>query len=262
MSFRTESEDKFERYLTTEHLTWTRIPESTQKQPDYSVQHGETICVFEVKEFDEPGVRPVGGFDPLPPIRHKIKRAAEKFSRYRDQCCAVVLWGSKSIVRTAHQSVVFPAAFGRCINTEPDIYIDPGCEPRSFHFSGIAALTAHQNTTVSAVIVLAEYELNHVWVEAWCEMAAREQRGERTHPGNQMALCQQILEERGPRYSFKGTIRTIVFENPHARVSFPPDLFVGPFDQHWRCRLRWFQLAFMGSDIEHLKRDGVPSIFW
>jgi hypothetical protein len=262
MSIRTESEEKFEQYLTAEDLAWSRIPGSTRKQPDYSVQHRETTCVFEVKEFDEPQVRPVGGYDPLPPIRHKIKRAAEKFSQYRDPRCGVVLRGSKSIVRTAHQSVVFPAAFGRCVNTEPDVYIDPGPEPRCFHFSGVAALTADQNRTVSAVIILAEYELNHVWVEAWREMAAREQRGERTHLGDQMALCQQIWEERGPRYSYEGTIRTIVFENPYARVPFPPDLFIGPFDQHWRHQLGWFRLAFMGSGIERLRSDHVPFVFW
>ena len=81
MSIRTESEEKFEQYLTGQNLSWTRIPESNRKQPDYAVKHRDANCVFEVKEFDEPETRPVGGFSPLPPIRDRINRAREKFNR-------------------------------------------------------------------------------------------------------------------------------------------------------------------------------------
>jgi hypothetical protein len=262
MSIRTESEEKFEQYLSGQNLPWTRIPESNRKQPDYAVRHRDGNCVFEVKEFDEPETRPVGGFSPLPPIRDRINRAREKFTNYRDSCCGVVLWGSKSIVRTAHQSVVFPAAFGENLNSEPDVFVDPGAEPRSYRFFGKAALTPTQNTTVSAIAILTEYELNHAWLEAWREIEAKEQRGEEIYPLEQAQLCQHISEQRGQRYSYKGTIRMIVLENPYARKPFPPDLFIGPFDQHWRLQSGWFRLAFMGSELERLKSDNVPSVFW
>jgi len=262
ISMRTESEEKFEQYLTGQNLIWTRIPESNRKEPDYTVRHRDANCVFEVKEFGEPETLPFGGYDPLPPIRHKIKRAAEKFTDYRNYCCGIVLWGSRSIHRTADQSVVFPAAFGQCLNTQPDVFIDAGPEPRSFHLSGKAALTQTQNTTVSAVAILTEYELNHVWLEAWREIEAKQQRGEEIYPLEQAQICQQISGQRGPRNTYKGTIRMIVLENPYAKKPFPPDLFVGPFDQHWRLQSGWFRLAFMGSEIERLKNDNVPSVFW
>lgn len=261
MSMRTESEEKFEQYLTSQNLTWNRLPESNRKQPDYAVKHRDVNCVFEVKEFDEPQVRPVGAVDPLPAIRDRINRAREKFRDYRDNRCGVVLRGSKSIIRTAHQSVVFPAAFGQA-STEREDFVDPEAESQSFRFTGKAALTPKQNTTVSGIAILAEYELNHVWLEAWREVRAKEQRGERIKPFEMAEICQQISDQRGPRLSYEGTIRMIVLENPYARKPFPPELFVGPFDQHWRLQSGWFRLAFMGSELERLKNDKVPFVFW
>jgi len=258
----TESEVKFEQYLSGQNLAWTRLPESTRKQADYAVKHRGANCIFEVKEFDGPETKPTGGYSPLPPIRDRINRAREKFADYRDCCCGVVLWGSKSIYRTAHQSVVFPAAFGEGVYAEPEDSIDAGAEAQSFRFIGKAALTPKQNTTISGIVILAKYRLNHVWVDAGRQMVAKRQRGEEIRPGEQFDLCQQIYKEKGLQFSYEGTIRTIVLENPYARTPFPSDLFVGSFDQHWRLQSGWFRLAFIGSEIERLKFDKVPSLFW
>lgn len=262
MSIRTESEKKFQQYLAGQNLTWTRIPESNRKRPDYTVKHRDAICVFEVKEFDEPRPRPVGWIDPLPPIREKIYRASEKFTGYHKYCCAVVLWGGRSIRRTALQPVVLAAAFGERVNTEPEDFLDAGAEPQSFCFIGKAALTPKHNTTVSAILILAEYRLDHVWVEAGRQLAAKRRRGEGIKPFEQAELCQRISERGGPRYSYEGTVRVIVLENPYARIPFPPDLLVGPFDQHWRLQSGRFRLASMGCELERLKRDKVPFVFW
>lgn len=51
----------------------------------------------------------------------------------------------------------------------------------------------------------------------------------------------------------------IVLENPYARKPFSSDLFTGLFDQHWRLQSGWSRLAFMGSELERLKSDNVPS---
>ena len=68
---KTESESVFERYLQAQGLKWMPIPTSDQKQPDYKVEHNAMICVFEVKEFDDPDPKPSGGYSPCPPIRAK-----------------------------------------------------------------------------------------------------------------------------------------------------------------------------------------------
>jgi hypothetical protein len=257
----TQSESEFERYLSGQRLAWVRISESTQKEPDYRVMHTTGDCVFEVKEFDAPEIIPSGGYDPLPPIRHKIKRAIEKFEHYRKYCCGVVLWGSKSILRSAHPFGVFPAAFGQYVDREPKQFVDAGIHPQSFSFYGEAVLSANQNTTASGIVILTSFRLNDVWVEAWQQLAAKRGRGEAIKPWEQADLCQRIAEQKGVRYSYEGTIRVIVLENPYARIPFPPDLFVGPFDQHWRLQSGRFRLAFMGSEIERLRGDNVPFVF-
>lgn len=174
----------------------------------------------------------------------------------------MVLWGSKSIYRSVDPSRVLSAAFGEIVDMEPDSLVDAGAEPQSFRFTGEAALTPKQNTTVSAIAILAQYRLDHAWLEAWPQVAAKQQRGERINPMEMAELCQQISEQRGARYSYEETIRMIVLENPYARKPFPPDLFVGPFDQHWRLQSGWFRLAFMGTELERLKNGNVPSVFW
>jgi hypothetical protein len=54
MALTTESELTFERYVDAQNIGWTRVPTSTQKQPDYRVDHRSRACLFEVKEFDDP----------------------------------------------------------------------------------------------------------------------------------------------------------------------------------------------------------------
>jgi hypothetical protein len=57
---------------------------------------------------------------------------------------------------------------------------------------------------------------------------------------------------------YQGTIRTVVLENPYARMPFPPDLFMGPFDQRWHQESGHFRVCFMGSELMRLKQSGVP----
>jgi hypothetical protein len=64
-----------------------------------------------------------------------------------------------------------------------------------------------------------------------------------------------------PRYSFAGTIRTIVVENPFARVPFPGGLLTGPFDQRWRMEAGWLTLVSLGTELVKLRADGVPFVY-
>jgi hypothetical protein len=58
---RTESEEIFERYLDSQEIRWERLAEVPHKHPDYRVVHNGQACFFEVKEFDDPRVKPVVG---------------------------------------------------------------------------------------------------------------------------------------------------------------------------------------------------------
>jgi hypothetical protein len=255
ISAKTESEETFEIYLDSQNVKWSRIPTSDQKTPDYRVEHRESVSVFEVKEFDNPTVIPTGPVSPCLPIQEKIHEARKKFRDYTQYCCSLVLWNSKSVFRSVYTPFVLSAAFGESIRFNPED------DPPSYQFDGSAKLHAEQNTAISAIVILTKYRLDHVELGTWRRLRLKEQRGERIGPSDQVALRQLLSEELGdnPRYSYSDTLRVIVLENPHARIPFPSDLFVGPFDQHWsRLESGHFELSFMGSELERLKRDGVP----
>jgi hypothetical protein len=102
-----------------------------------------------------------------------------------------------------------------------------------------------------------------LWLEVWGRLDAKRQRGEVVETSDQFDLLHQFSPDGTAKYSYEGTIRAVILENPYARVAFPHDLFVGRFDQRWRMNREtgWFRLAFMGSELERLKRDGVPFIY-
>jgi len=256
---RTESEAVFERYLQAQGLKWMPIPTSDQKQPDYKVEHNGMICVFEVKEFDDPDPKPSGGYSPCPPIREKIHTAAKQFKNYRDCCCALVFWNT-NFYRTVLPQTVLSAAFGEYVREN---HAPLGAEPSRYRFSGAAELRPDCNTRISAIVVLAPYRLNHLWLEVWRRLDAKRQRGEIVETSDQFNLLNELSPDGTANYSYRGTIRTIVLENPYARVPFPHDLCVGAFDQRWSMNKEtgWFGLAFMGSELERLKRDGVPFMY-
>lgn len=256
---KTESENVFEQYLQAHGLNWTPIPTSDQKQPDYKVEYDTRTCVFEVKEFDDPATKPSGGFSPCPPIREKINTASKQFKHYKNDCCALVFWNT-NFYRSVLPQTVLSAAFGEYVreNRSP-----LGAEPSRYLFSGRAELRPDCNTRLSAIVVLAPYRLNHLWLEVWRRLDAKRERGEPVETSDQFNLLHQLSPDGTAAYSYEGTIRTIVLENPYARVPFPDDLFVCAFDQRWRMNKEtgWFGLAFMGSELERLKRDGVPFVY-
>jgi hypothetical protein len=256
----TESENIFERYLEERNLAWNRVPTSNEPRPDYQVQYGDITCLFEVKEFNDPATMPLGGFSPLGPIRSKIRKAGRKFKRNQDQCCAAILWNSKNILRSLQIDSVASAALGeRILRTTSAA--DFGADPPRYQFSGTPLLTPHRYSVLSAIVILTTYRLNHSWLDMWRVLDARSQRGEEVRVEDQFEVLQRLSLKRPVAYSFEGTIRTIVLENPHATVPFPAGLFAGPFDQKWRMESDCFNLAFMGSELTHLKREGVPFIY-
>ncbi|MBZ5700451.1 MAG: hypothetical protein LAN84_01240 [Acidobacteriia bacterium] len=261
MSVETESEKTFERYLDSQNLAWTRFPDIRQKHPDYKVEHGQLTCVFEIKEFEDPAIKPVGGFSPCPAIQEKITQARKQFKGYREKCCVLVLWNSKSIYRSVLPDVVASAAFGQYVVTDANSAANLRADPPKYQFSGPAELSPTHNTTISAIAILSPYRLNHLWLETWRILYAKHQRGEEITPWLQFEVLEQLSTEQAPTFSYEGTIRTVVVENPYARIPFPTDLFAGPFDQRWRMQSGWLSLAFMGSELTKLKQSSVPFIY-
>jgi hypothetical protein len=257
----TESEEVFERYLHGQGLRWGRVETTTAKHPDYVVLHNDTKCFFEVKEFDDPLKKPVGGLSPCSSIREKISQARKQFKKYRNHCCVLVLWNSKSVYRGVFLDVVGCAAFGDFIQIHDSAAENLRAAPPMYRFSGPAELTPVQYTTISAIVILCPYRLNQLWLDVWRALKAKQGRGEGVTVFDQFRLLQRMGEERPVTYSYEGTTRTILLENPHARFPFPSDIFTGPFDQRWSMKSGWFRLSFIGSELERLRQDDVPFIY-
>jgi hypothetical protein len=95
----------------------------------------------------------------------------------------------------------------------------------------------------------------------WRELEAKAQRGEEISISDQFDLLQKLSPEGKATYSYEGTVRAVVLENPNARIPLPSALFRGRFDQRWRFKSDWLSLDFIGSELERLREDGVPFIF-
>lgn len=257
---KTQSETLFEQYLESQNLKWDRIPEGNDRQPDYKIAHGTRTCVFEVKEFDvetkiSPSESPrVWSGSPCPPIKRKIKRASPQFEHYKNDCCALVLWNFPSTI----PEIVLSAAFGEKVFEKRSPL---GAEPTIYHFAGRSELRSDCNTRFSAIVILTQYQLNHTWLESWRRLHAKMQKGDEIGLSDQLYMVEQVASEGFTGCSYQGTIRVVVLENPYAVIAFPSDLFIGPFDQHWRLESRCFQPYFMGSELRRLKSEGVPFIY-
>ncbi len=176
MSVRTESEEIFERYLDGQSIAWARVADSQQKRPDYKVERKDVTCFFEVKEFKDPAVKPSGGFSPCPAIQEKILQARKQFRGYRQHCCALVLWNSKSIYRSLFVDVVASAAFGKFVDCKAQAGGRMQTDPLTYRFSGPRELSPFQNTTISAIVILGRFQLNHLWLRTWQILAEKNER--------------------------------------------------------------------------------------
>jgi hypothetical protein len=84
-------------------------------------------------------------------------------------------------------------------------------------------------------VILAPYQLNHVRLEVWRRLDAKRQRGEAIQTSDQFDLFAQVESEGVMGNSYEGTIRT-----------------------ESGC----FRLAFIGAELQRLKSEGVPFIYW
>lgn len=268
MTPNTESEDAFELYLNSVGLPWMRIETGPQKQPDYEVEHNGERCLVEVKEFDDPRPIPADGYSPCPAIREKITQARKQFREHREHCCVLVLW-NKSIYRSPRIDTVASAAFGALPMTASDL----GEEPPTYRLPyrlpgrlpgrlfGPAELTSSQNTTISAIAVLCPYQLNHLWLDVWHKLNEKKLRGEEIEIADNFNFIGE-LSSRGPaRISYEGTLRIVCIANPHARKPLPVELFSGPFDQQWSFEGDLLKPALIGSELQRLRREGVPFVY-
>ena len=95
----------------------------------------------------------------------------------------------------------------------------------------------------------------------WKILEEKDKRGEEITPWVQFSVLEELSSEQKATFSYEGTIRALILENPYARIPFPADLLVGPFDQRWRMAGGMLRLGAMGSELTQLRTSGVPFVF-
>ena len=78
----------------------------------------------------------------------------------------------------------------------------------------------------------------------------KQERGEEITPWLQTRVLEELSSEQEATFSYEGTIRATVLENPYAKIRFPADLLVGPKEQRTRCRSA---PAIMPDDLQFQK---------
>lgn len=106
-----------------------------------------------------------------------------------------------------------------------------------------------QNTTISAIVVLGEY-LDHAEVEKAMQEKMKKQG--RKFSGPELVRIRMELQKD---HHIALVPRVVVIENPFARVAFPEDLFVGPFDERWCWEKESGKAArvFVGNKLKELE---------
>lgn len=257
----------FESYLRSLQLEWDYEPQFGSKHPDYFVRNSGG-CVIEVEELQNPDPLPTTGFSPIPGIREALRRARNQLRFCKHLPTGIVLY-SESFYRTVSPVTVASAAFGPGYQDSHDhrfVHADPPVlrflKPRELpaHLSEFADpfMSSAANRSISAVIVLMKYCLDDFQLAVWQQLYARQQAGEQLPPGASVAVTAELQGKIPLKYRFEGTVRTVVIENPHARIPFPKDVFCGPFDQRWSWRENLCTPSHVGDKAAELYESGVP----
>jgi excisionase family DNA binding protein len=236
------------------------FPGSTRRV-DYRIAHDKYPLWFEVKEFDDDPTLFAGSggraFDPHVGVRTKIAKAAEKFRDYDDECCSLVLFNERTnLVDICTPRIVLGAMLGSVGFVVPfnettgdwsgtqvidNVFMDGG---KMFH----PHIKTPQNTTVSAIIALERFNVGQHELQLAVER--KERAEQRSLPLEEhLAMLEANREGYGRR-----VLRTIVYENPHAKRPLPSDVFTGPFDERWGQEGEVIKQTFIGQELQELNK--------
>jgi excisionase family DNA binding protein len=226
------------------------------RRVDYRLSHKKQWLWFEVKEFaDDPTLtgNSGGAFDPHVGIRAKIGKAAEKFRDYDGECCSLVLFNERlNLVDICTPRIVLGAMLGSVgfripMNLTTGVQVGP---VTNVFMDGGKLIHPHikrpQNTTISAVIALERFAVGQKKLQI--EVEQKELAEQRS-----LSLEEhlEMLDANRTAYG-RQVLRTIVYENPHARKPLPRDVFTGPFDERWGPDGDVIKQIFIGPELKEL----------
>jgi hypothetical protein len=262
-AMKTRSEELFEQYLDLNgfkgRYTYEPSIAGKSKKPDYCLDYNGQKCFFEVKELrkkqDEPPEGIAAWIDPYSGLREEINEARKKFREFKDYSCSLVVFNiDDRQARTDPRTILgvmlgnlgvsweIDVTKGRTVRgTERNVFLDGG--------KMIDNKGRLQNTTISAIVVLDEFR-----DDSEIQKAIRDEVKKQGKPLTLVEKVEINMRVVKNHHSSR-TPRVIIVENPYARIAFPEDLFVGPFDEHWRWTMenRKIERVFAGDKLKELE---------
>lgn len=262
METKNKSEKLFEQYLDLNGFSgeWTHEQSIQGKntKPDYLLVYKVQQCFFEVKELRKKPNEPIGAayIDPYSSLRSEIHEVRRQFKDYKEYSCSLVVFNLDDKQVRLDPLTVFGAMLGN-LGLAGDF--DPkkgGVSGQTIRnvFSGDGKMINDkrrqpQNTTISAIVVLEEF-LDNAEKETAMREEMRKQR--RRFSGPELIRVRRELQKNHP---ITFVPRVVVIENPFARIAFPDDLFMGPFDERWCWSEKTGKVGrvFVGSKLKKLE---------
>jgi len=244
----TIGEERFETYLESMGYPFEFEKEypGKQKRPDYTVTKNGTF-LFDVKDADPNMPLGFNQFDPHDPIIERINAGRKKFKEFKEfPCCVVLQNNGNMFMDIEHAPIVLGAMYGKVGFTVP-LYVGVGApsEPPlpQQAFLGGAQFLPDKNTTISALISLRQVAVG--------KQRLRKIREE--NPGVHFDDAFAMAVERfGPDFFDEFQQGVIVWENVHARLPLPRNLFDGPFDERWGLDGGGLACIFCGLELAGL----------
>ena len=259
-SEKNESEVLFEQYLVDQGISeWHYEPAVAGKtrRPDYRVCYRDEELIFDVKEFRQRGFNPTGPRDRYAPIREKINQAQKQFKEYKEHPCSLVLYNVDVPFLDIHAPELTLGAMLGDLGIQWDVSFDAGAPPdlASWVFGGRGKMIDYkhvkpQNTTISAVITLHQFDL--AGPEFELELNRREQSGIGNLDKDEFEECLRKFLAGRSKHAPSHVLRTVVFENPYARMPLTRDLFRGDFDVRWGTEGEFIRPVFVGLELQRI----------
>ena len=249
----TVGEKAFAAYLESCGLSYAfeKQHAGRQKRPDFTVNHKGMECFFDVKDRTELRLGD-GPYDPYRWFREQISQGGRKFREFKGSVCAVVLcpanaWSSDF----ENPDIMLGSMYGNLglmvRRTKAD-GSSAGFVREEWGFLNDGKMIrphwkTAQHTTISALVSLRNITIGQARLLAY----AREQRRRGDSSYSWLHQHGEIdVEER--------CTGVIVWENAFAVRKFPPDLFIGTYDERWSAVDGSMRRTHIGAGLVEFER--------
>lgn len=219
------------------------IPRTNVPTPDLKVLIDPNPVIVEIKEFNRSCKSRLGGYCPVPFVRHKIRDSWRQFEHYSDHPCCLMLYNAGSFTVGLQPELILCAMFGEYIET---------IDSATYRFSGAAAMQPDRNTYISSVAGLFPLHVHRNCLEAG-RVAFQLTQGfaRELTEDEELQIHQMTARYLG---QVEQVMRAVIVENPFAPHKLPEKLFRGPFDERWHgCEDGIVRLKHSGEHVAEMR---------